>query len=139
MRKVWFNFFFFPSFSSFCGTMRICVTASSHALKKQSKFTLALDAVAAALSHKHHVILHVGAGPIHLIYVLLLQLAADANHEKILFSTIFWREFSPICAHVRCFRRHVMTFACLVLIITRTVQNFGRLTKDLFRKSSTPL
>jgi len=47
--------------------------------KKPSKFTPAHDTVAAALLHKHHLIIHVGAGPIQLIHGSLLQLAADAT------------------------------------------------------------
>ena len=58
--------------------------------------TVVHGAVAAALSHKHYPIIHVGAGPIQLIYGSPLQLAGDANHEKILFSNNFWREF-PTC------------------------------------------
>jgi len=67
-------------------------------LKKLTKFTLAHDAIAAALSHKYHPIIHIGAGSIQLIYGAPQQLAADANHEKILFSTIFWWEFLHISA-----------------------------------------
>jgi len=63
-------------------------------LKEPSKSTLAHDAVAVALSHKHHLIIHVGTGPIQLIYCSPLQLAAGRYSETILFSTIFWREFS---------------------------------------------
>jgi len=59
-------------------------------LKKKSKSTLAHDAVADALLHKHHLIIYIGAGPIQLIYGSPLQLAAGRYLEKILFSTMFW-------------------------------------------------
>jgi len=58
--------------------------------KKQSKSTLAHDAVADALLHKHHLIIYIGAGPIQLIYGSPLQLVAGRYLEKILFSTMFW-------------------------------------------------
>jgi hypothetical protein len=56
-------------------------------LQKLSKFSLAHDAFAAALLHKHHSIIHIGMAFIQIIDGLPLQLAADANHEKNLFST----------------------------------------------------
>ena len=53
----------------------VFVTAScpSRLLEKPFKSTLAHDAVAVVLSHKHHPIIHVGAGPIQLIYGSLLK------------------------------------------------------------------
>jgi len=51
--------------STFCPGALGPTTARS---RRQFKTTLNHDAVAAALSHKHHPIFHVGAGPIQLVY-----------------------------------------------------------------------
>jgi len=59
--------------------------------RKQSKPTLSHNAVAAVLSDKHHPIIHVGAGPIQLVYALHSRLAADLILDKILFLPLIWR------------------------------------------------
>ena len=45
--------------------------------RNPSKSTLALDAVAAAVSHKHHSIIRVGAGLIQLVYGMHSRLATE--------------------------------------------------------------
>jgi len=57
------------------------VTAIS---RKQSKFTPAHDAAAAALSRRQSI--HIDAGPIKLVYALHLRLAAQLILDKTLFS-----------------------------------------------------
>jgi len=65
--------------------------------RKQFKSTLVHDAVAAALSHKHHLIIHVGADPTQLVYDSHSQLAVELIHEQnLLFSQFFLRAFSLI-------------------------------------------
>jgi len=61
--------------------------------RNPSKSTLAHDAVAAAVSHTHHSIIHVGAGQIHFVYGSHLRLAADLTFDKVLFSPWFWWAF----------------------------------------------
>jgi len=68
-----------------------------------SKFTLAHDAVAAAVSHKHHSIIRVGAGLIQFIYGSHSRLAADLTLDKILFSPWCSR---AICCVTRCCNIH---------------------------------
>jgi len=56
-----------------------------------TKSTLAHDAVAAAVSHKHHSIIRVGAGLIQFVYFSShLHLAADLNLDKVPFSPCFF-------------------------------------------------
>jgi len=52
-------------------------------LKKPSRFTPAHDAVVAGLSHKHDLIINVGAGLVQLIYSLPLQMAIGTTHQQI--------------------------------------------------------
>jgi len=59
--------------------------------RKSSKSMLAHDAVAAVLSHKHHPIIHVGAGPIQLVYALHSRLNVQLVVDKILCSPLIWR------------------------------------------------
>ena len=59
--------------------------------RNPSNSTPAHNAVAAALSHKHHPVINVGAGPIQLGHGPPLHPAADAIHQKVLFSP-----FSPV-------------------------------------------
>ena len=56
---------------------------------KQSRSTLADDAVAAAFK----TIIHVGAGLIHLVYGSHSRLVADLILDKIVFPPFFWRVF----------------------------------------------
>ena len=49
------------------------------------EFTIAHDAVAAAVSSKHHSIIHVGAGLIQFFYGLHSRLATELVHQRILF------------------------------------------------------
>jgi len=60
------------------------------------KSTPAHDAVAAALSHRHHLIIHVGVGPIQLANGSHSLLVTDTIHHRFLFSPIFWRRFSKL-------------------------------------------
>jgi len=60
--------------------------------RNPSKSTLAHDAVANAMSHKHHSIIRIGAGLIQFVYGLHSHLAADLiPKQRILFSPWFLR------------------------------------------------
>jgi len=61
--------------------------------KKPSKSTPAHDAVAVALLHRHHLIIHVGTGPIQLVNSPPSLFAMEATHNRSLFSPIFPQEF----------------------------------------------
>jgi len=61
--------------------------------RRSSKSTLAHDAVATALPHMHHPIIHVDAGPIQLVYASHSGLAVELILDKILFSPLIWRDF----------------------------------------------
>jgi len=61
--------------------------------RSPSKSTLAHDAVAAVVSHKHHSIIHVGAGLIQFVYGSHLRLAAGFTPSKVLFSPSFRTSF----------------------------------------------
>jgi len=63
--------------------------------RNPSKFTLAHDAVAAAVSHKHYSIICVGAGLIQFVNGSHSHLAAELTHHRNLFSQIFARVFHP--------------------------------------------
>jgi len=54
-----------------------------------SKSTLAHDAVATAVSHKHHSIICVGAGLLQFVYKLHSRLATELTLDKVLFSPWF--------------------------------------------------
>ena len=72
-------------------------------LQKNIKFTQPPDAVVAALLHKHHLIIHVGAGPIQLVYGTPSQLAAELINDSILvslFSRALMRACVPMCGSV---------------------------------------
>ena len=62
--------------------------------RNPSKSTLAHDAVAAAVLHKHHSIIRVGAGLIHFVHRLHSHLATGITSSRILFWQIFARVFS---------------------------------------------
>ena len=55
--------------------------------RNPSKSTLAHDAVAATVSHKHHSIIRVGAGLIQFVYRSQLRLATELIHHRNLFSS----------------------------------------------------
>jgi hypothetical protein len=60
-------------------------------LRNPIKSTLAHDAVAAVVLHKHHLIIRVGAGLIEFVYGSHSRLAADLTLDKNLFSLPFSR------------------------------------------------
>ena len=62
-------------------------------LRNSSISTLAHDAVAAAVLHKHHSIIRVGAVLIQFVYGSHLRMAADLTLDKNLFSLPFSRVF----------------------------------------------
>jgi len=62
--------------------------------RNPSKSTLAHDAVATAVLHKHHPIIHVGAGLIQFVYRSHLRLATEATRNRNAFSLFFPRVFS---------------------------------------------
>jgi len=59
--------------------------------KNPSKSTLAHDAVATAVSHKHHSIIRVGAGLFQFVYGSHSRSATELIHPRILFSPWFSR------------------------------------------------
>jgi len=62
-------------------------------LRNPIKSTLAHDAVAAVVLHKHHSIIRVGAGLIQFVYGSHSRLTADLNLDKNLFPLPFLRAF----------------------------------------------
>ena len=62
--------------------------------KNPSKSTLAHDAVAAAVLHKHHPIIRVGAGLIQFVYGSHSRWATGVTSSKILFPPSFGASFS---------------------------------------------
>jgi len=62
-------------------------------LRNLIKSTLAHDAVAAVVLHKHHLIIRVGAGLIQFVFGSHSRLAADLTLDKYLFSLPFSRGF----------------------------------------------
>jgi len=89
-------------------------------LKNPSKSTLAHDAVAAAVLHKHHPIIPIGAGLIQFVYDLRARLANRGYPSEKSISAIFRASFrfSPAKAGyfdlsgVRCFS--IASFVCLI-------------------------
>ena len=61
--------------------------------RNPSKSTLAHDAVAAAVLHKHHSIIRAGAGLIQFVSKLHSRLATELILDKVLFSPWFSRAF----------------------------------------------
>jgi len=59
--------------------------------RNPSKSTLAHDAVATAVLHKHHLIFRVGAGLIQFVFRLHLRLATEATRNRNAFSPFFAR------------------------------------------------
>jgi len=62
--------------------------------RNPSKSTLAHDAVAAVVLHKHHLIIRVGAGLIQFVYGSHSRMAADLTLDKIIFLQPFSRIFT---------------------------------------------
>jgi len=81
-----------------------CKTCS---LRNPSKSTLAHDAVAAAVLHKHHLIIRVGAGLIQFVYGSHSRMAADLPSTKIYF-----------CSHFRGFFHMLPSFVCCDTAVT---------------------
>jgi len=67
--------------------------------RNPSKSTLAHDVVAAAVSHKHHSIIHVGAGLIQFVYGSHPKRATELIHHKDLFSPFFFAGFQFKVTH----------------------------------------
>ena len=65
-------------------------------LRNPIKSTLAHDAVAAVVLHKHHLIIRVGAGLIQFVYGSHSRLAADLTLDKNPFSLPFLRGFESL-------------------------------------------
>jgi len=61
--------------------------------KNPSKSTLAHDVVAAAVLHKHHLIIRVGAGLVQFVYVSHSRWATGVTSSKILFLPSFGASF----------------------------------------------
>jgi len=69
--------------------------------RNPSKSTLAHDAVAVEVSHKHHSVVCVGAGLIQFVYGSRSRLASDLILHQILFPPFFSRAFSiHVCLRV---------------------------------------
>jgi len=65
--------------------------------RNPSKPTLAHDAVAAAVSHKHHSIIRVGAGLIQFVHGSHSHFAMELTHHRNLFWPFFARVFNILC------------------------------------------
>jgi len=61
--------------------------------RNPSKSTLAHDAVATAVLHKHHPIIHVGAGLIQFVYRSHLHLTTETTRNRNAFAPFFPRFF----------------------------------------------
>ena len=79
--------------------------------RNPSKSTLAHEAVATAVLHKHHPIIHIGTGLIQFVYRSHLRLAMEATRNRNIFSPFFARVF---CAS---------SFLCLWGSLSTLVQN----------------
>ena len=64
--------------------------------RNPSKSTLAHDAVATAVLHKHHLIIRVGAGLIQFVYRSHLRLATEVTRNRNAFSPFFARVSSEL-------------------------------------------
>jgi len=62
--------------------------------RNPSKSTLAHDAVTTVVLHKHHLIIHVGAGLIQFVYSSHLRLVTEATRNRHAFSPFFTRVFA---------------------------------------------
>ena len=94
--------------------------------RNPSKSTLAHDAVATAVLHKHHPMIRVGAGLIQFVYRTHLRLATEATRKRHEFSTFFARVFichaaiycvSFCTTRMTCFVQHMKSsvfFSCNV-------------------------
>jgi len=74
--------------------------------RNSSKSTLVHDAVATAVLHKHHSIIHVGAGLIQFVYRSHLRWGTEANRNRNAFSPFFPQVFE-LCNHI-----HLGKFKC---------------------------
>jgi len=81
--------------------------------RNPSKSTLAHDAVAIAVLHKHHPIIRVGAGLIQFVYRSHLRLATEATRNRNAFSPFFPRVFQH---QARYFSPYIPAFFCPVHI-----------------------
>jgi len=70
--------------------------------RNPSKSTLARDAVATAVLHKHHLIIRVGAGLIQFVYRSHLRLATEATRNRNAFSPFFRASFSDDGLRIVC-------------------------------------
>jgi len=64
--------------------------------RNPSKSTLAYDAVATAVLHKHHLIIRVGAGLIQFVYRSHLRLATEVTRNRNAFSPFFAQVLSKV-------------------------------------------
>ena len=72
-------------------------------LRNPSKSTLAHDAFAAVVLHKHHLIIRVGVGLIQFVYGSHSRMAADLTLDQNLFSQPFSRDLDCILPHLPLF------------------------------------
>jgi len=87
--------------------------------RNPSKSTLADDAVATAVLHKHHLIIRVGAGLIQFVYRSHLRLATEATRNR----NAFWPFFARVFPHqVGCHieRYLIIPFLLCVLALSCT-------------------
>ena len=92
--------------------------------RNSSKSTLAHDAVAAAVSHKNHSIIRVGAGLIQFVYGSYSRLATEVIlPHKISFPPFFSRAFSMSCSVLLCvFRCGTFTDVFLFAVCCSVLQ-----------------
>jgi len=94
--------------------------------RNPSESTLAHDAVAAAVSHKHHSIIRVGAGLIQFVYKSHSRLATELTLDKVLFSLWISRAFPYLFHNWGCLflvpdpaRDSAHALPVLVLVVAR--------------------
>ena len=91
LREHWAGCRFRPPSCPFVEPAALLLARSQTCSLKKSDPTLAHDAVAAVVLHKHHLIIRVGAGLIQFVYGSHSRLAADLTLDKNLFSLPFSR------------------------------------------------
>jgi len=86
--------------------------------RSPSKSTLAHDVVTAAVSHKHHSIIRVGAGLSQFVYGSHSRLATDLILHKVLFSPWFSRAFPYWVITTTCFHWHNHRLGAIMTVET---------------------
>jgi len=100
--------------------LRLAIRQLTLFAENPSKSTLAHDVVAAAVLHKHHLIIRVGAGLIQFVYGSHSHWATGVTSSKILYTAIFLCEFSlELAIHPPLFTspRHALLIVLLETVV----------------------